>query len=77
VNQTNGKRLLSAGEAAQLLEVSTDTIKRWATDGQLPYITTPGGHRRFPAEAVHRLLAEQQAQAEQELTAWLRRTGRR
>ena len=32
------------GEAAQLLGVSTDTVRRWADSGRLSIETTEGGH---------------------------------
>jgi excisionase family DNA binding protein len=37
-------------EAAQLFEVAPNTISRWARDGKLPFIETPGGRRRYPME---------------------------
>jgi len=39
--------LLSVTEAAQLLGVSTKTIRRWENDGRLKSIRTQGNHRRF------------------------------
>ncbi|MEA2149019.1 MAG: hypothetical protein QOD69_849 [Solirubrobacteraceae bacterium] len=49
---------LSLGQAAQALGVSTTTARRWADDGRLPTTRTAGGHRRFAATEVRRLLAE-------------------
>jgi len=50
--------LLSLGQAAAALGVSTTTARRWADDGRLGATRTAGGHRRFPASEVRRLLAE-------------------
>ena len=33
------------GEAAQLLGVSSDTVRRWADSGRLSIERTEGGHR--------------------------------
>jgi excisionase family DNA binding protein len=40
-------RLLSRGQAARYLGVSTSTIYYWAYHGRLPYVATLGGHMRF------------------------------
>jgi excisionase family DNA binding protein len=34
-------------EAAELLGVSTKTIRRWEADGKIKAVRTLGGHRRF------------------------------
>ncbi|NET42409.1 IS607 family transposase [Okeania sp. SIO2B3] len=39
--------LLTISEAAELLGVSTKTIRRWEAQGRLNSIRTAGGHRRF------------------------------
>lgn len=39
--------LLSISEAAELLGVSTKTIRRWESDGKIKAVRTEGGHRRF------------------------------
>ena len=54
---TLGGRLLRTREVALLFEVSERAVTDWATKGRIPSIRTPGGHRRYPADAVARLLA--------------------
>ncbi|WP_217523196.1 helix-turn-helix domain-containing protein [Pleurocapsa sp. PCC 7327] len=39
--------LLTVTEAAQLLGVSTKTIRRWENEEKIKAIRTEGGHRRF------------------------------
>ena len=56
---------LKTAEVADLLHVSPKTVTRWAKDGKLPHSRTLGGHRRFPAEAIHKL-AEQLVQVDNE-----------
>lgn len=46
---------LRAAEAARILRVSTKTLGRWAKDGKIAHVVTLGGHRRFPARAIHEL----------------------
>ncbi|MCA9917963.1 MAG: helix-turn-helix domain-containing protein [Anaerolineales bacterium] len=38
---------LSLSQAADLLGVHSTTLRRWADGGQIPFMLTPGGHRRF------------------------------
>lgn len=41
-------RLLSTGEAARALGLSSRSLARWAKEGQVtPALTTPGGQYRF------------------------------
>jgi excisionase family DNA binding protein len=49
-------RLLSSREVASLFRVSSRTVTSWAADGRLPSVRTPGGHHRFPVQAVRELL---------------------
>jgi len=49
--------LLTIKQAAERLNVHTATVRRWADNGDIPSVRTPGGHRRFPAEAVERLVS--------------------
>lgn len=46
---------LLAAEVGRLLRVSPKTVSRWAKEGKLPFSRTLGGHRRFPAAAIHAL----------------------
>jgi excisionase family DNA binding protein len=43
---------LTPGQAAAMLQVSRQTVSRWADAGLLPCIVTLGGHRRFDREVV-------------------------
>ena len=43
---------LSLREAAKRLSVHTTTLRRWADEGRIPVMLTPGGHRRFAASDV-------------------------
>jgi molybdopterin-binding protein len=40
------------GQAAELLGVSPDTVRRWTDAGRLPTIRTGGGHRRVDGAAL-------------------------
>ena len=45
---------LSRHEVADLFGVSVSTVTRWARQGLLKTLRTPGGHYRFPAEETRR-----------------------
>ncbi len=45
---------LSRGDVARLFGVSASTVTRWARQGLLKTLRTPGGHYRFPAEETRR-----------------------
>lgn len=50
--------LLTPGQAAARLGVSPKTLGRWAKAGTLTMARTPGGHRRYPSDAVEALRQE-------------------
>ena len=49
---------LRIGEAAEMLSVSVETVRRWGNEGRLELVRTEGNQRRVSVESVHRL-AEQ------------------
>ena len=52
------KSYFTRAEVAELLEVSPNTISRWVRGGKIPSVLTPGGRRRYPVEAIVRLVRE-------------------
>jgi diguanylate cyclase (GGDEF)-like protein/excisionase family DNA binding protein len=46
---------MALSEAAEALDVSASTLRRWADSGRLRVVRTAGGHRRFAAADVRRL----------------------
>ena len=46
------------GEAAEMLGVSVESLRRWERDGRLTVVRTSGGQRLVPLDEVRRLLAE-------------------
>jgi len=57
-------RLLSISEAARLLGVSIDTLRRWDTSGRLTSIRSgPRGHRFYKQSDIERFLQEIEAMA--------------
>lgn len=51
------EKLLTPSEVAAIFRVDPKTVTRWAAEGKLNSIRTPGRHRRFPESAVRALLA--------------------
>jgi len=51
----------TVGQAAVLLGVSPDTVRRWVDSGQLPATRTPGGRRGVDGAALARFSAERAA----------------
>src|SRR5437867_13285162 len=49
------------GEAAKLIGVRVETLRRWERDGKLRTRRSAGGQREVPAEEVARLLSERRA----------------
>jgi molybdopterin-binding protein len=55
------------GEAANVLGVRVETLRRWEREGRLVSSRTAGGQRRVPASEVARLLAERRRRDPQEI----------
>ncbi len=51
------------GQAAEMLQVSVETLRRWEAEGRLRMERSAGGQRRVPVAEVTRLMAERRAQA--------------
>jgi len=51
-----GTLWLTLGEASRMLGVDPDTLRRWADNGKVDVLKTPGGHRRFLRESIEGML---------------------
>lgn len=54
---------LRVGQAAEMLQVSIETLRRWEAEGRLRVTRSSGGQRLVPITEVTRLLAERRTQA--------------
>jgi excisionase family DNA binding protein len=54
--------LLTPAEVAKIFRVNPKTVTRWARAGRISAVRTLGGHRRFRADEIHRLLGEAEQQ---------------
>jgi chromosome partitioning protein len=50
------ERLLSVGEAAEFLGVSSSALRRWSDQGRVPVHRTPGGQRRYAPADLRRFI---------------------
>ena len=51
-----GVDLLTTGDVARYCSVSTNAVKKWIRQGDLPAFQTPGGHFRVTREEFHKFL---------------------
>ena len=51
-------KYIRPGEAAELLGVSRDSIRRYSDSGQIESITTPGGQRRIDRESIEFIIGK-------------------
>ena len=58
VTDENTERLLTPHQVAEMFRVDPKTVARWASNGWIGSIRTPGGHRRFRETEILALLAE-------------------
>lgn len=56
--------MMTTTEAAAFFQVSPQTVLRWADQGCLSSIRTPGGNRRFDSEEVGALFGQADPQDE-------------
>lgn len=54
---------LRVGQAAEMLQVSVETLRRWETDGRLRVERSDGGQRLIPMSEVSRLIGERRRAA--------------
>lgn len=54
---------LRVGQAAEMLQVSIETLRRWEAEGRLQVTRSSGGQRLVPITEVTRLLAERRMHA--------------
>lgn len=54
---------LRIGQAAEILGLSVDTLRRWAANGALRTTRSSGGQRLVPASEVRRLVGKRRAAA--------------
>ena len=59
----SAKKLLTAREVADTLDVSAETVLRWTRSGELPGFRMPGGALRYREDALDAWL-EQRATAQ-------------
>ena len=50
-----GRPYLTRSSVAELLEVSPNTVTRWAREGRLPSQVTLGGHHRFDRAVIEEI----------------------
>ena len=55
------EELLTPSEVAAMFRVNPKTVTRWHRTGTVSAIRTLGGHRRFKASEIRRLLAQGEA----------------
>jgi excisionase family DNA binding protein len=53
---------LTIGQAADRLGVHTTTLRRWSDEGEISFILTPGGHRRYAVSEIDRFTEEHRRQ---------------
>jgi molybdopterin-binding protein len=57
-HEAEARGRLRVGQAAEMLGVTVDTVRRWELEGRLEVERSPGGQRLVPIREVARLLGE-------------------
>ncbi len=50
---------LTPNEAQKCYGYHPKTLSRWADDGKVEFIKSPGGHRRYSVESLERIVAKE------------------
>ena len=68
------EKWLTLKVAAEKLNVHPKTLRRWADGGNIPFMLTPGGHRRFASSDVTELMDARRSpdKTEKVAGAWAR-----
>lgn len=53
-----GQRTLTTKQVADELGLASATVQKYARDGRIPFVATPGGHRRFCLVEVRDALSD-------------------
>ena len=64
-----GTLWLTLGEASRILGVDPDTLRRWADNGKVDVLKTPGGHRRFLRASIEGMLPRPRRPTHRSLSA--------
>ena len=64
-----GTLWLTLGEASRILGVDPDTLRRWADNGKVDVLKTPGGHRRFLRASIEGMLPRPRRPVHRSLSA--------
>src|SRR5512140_2232288 len=56
------RQWVGLNEAARRLGIHPATLRRWADDGEIAIMVTPGGHRRFAIAELDRFSEERRRQ---------------
>lgn len=62
MTNSSSDSLIRVGQAAEMLGVTVETVRRWAAEGRLQVERSPGGQRLVPVAEVTRLLAERRTE---------------
>jgi excisionase family DNA binding protein len=66
--ETTPHTWLTLAQAAQQLDIHPTTLRRWADNGDIPVMRTPGGHRRFAAADIAQIAERQYGRSPTNLT---------
>jgi excisionase family DNA binding protein len=55
LNKPDQTKSFTIQQAADILTISVDTLRRWERKGKIKSMRTPGGHRRFSFEAIEKV----------------------